>query len=192
MPGFGYGSFNALRSFLSGVRKGSGRLKSLRQSLTSGAPKTAFAEDLKSFKRSIFDPQDKLLFRMNWVFFTSCIIAVAVDPLFFFLPIININKDGNTTCIDIDKTLAVASTIIRTVIDSIYFIRIILQFRTAYVAPSSRVFGTGELVIDPVPIAMRYIKSYFIMDLFALLPLPQVQTFILCVKRYTVTCSTDV
>ena len=68
MPGFDYGSFNAPRSFLSNVKKGSGRLKSLRQSLTSGAPKTAFAEDLKSFKKSIFDPQDKLLFRMNWVF----------------------------------------------------------------------------------------------------------------------------
>ncbi|CAL5025148.1 unnamed protein product [Urochloa decumbens] len=174
MPGFGYGSFNALRSFLSGVRKGSGSLKSLRQSLTSGAPKTAFAEDLKSLKKSIFDPQDKFLFRMNWVFFSSCIIAVAVDPLFFFLPILNINKDGTPFCIGIDKKLAVASTIIRTVIDSIYFIRMILQFRTAYVAPSSRVFGTGELVIDPVPIAMRYIKSYFIMDLFALLPLPQI------------------
>lgn len=186
MPGFGSGSFNALRSFLSGVRKGSGRLKSLRQTLTSGAPKTAFAEDLKSYKKTIFDPQDKLLFRMNWVFFSSCIIAVAVDPLFFFLPIIN----NDSTCIGIDKKLAVASTIIRTVIDSIYFMRIILQFRTAYVAPSSRVFGTGELVIDPMPIAMRYIKSYFIMDLFALLPLPQVWPFILCVKRCTINCST--
>ncbi|CAO2036724.1 unnamed protein product [Urochloa humidicola] len=171
MPGFGYGS---LRSFMSSVRKGSGRLKSLRQSLTSGAPKTAFAEDLKSLKKSIFDPQDKFLFQMNWVFFSSCIIAVAVDPLCFFLPIIKINKDGNPTCIGIDEKLAVASTIIRTVIDSIYFIRMILQFRTAYVAPSSRVFGTGELVIDPAPIAMRYIKSYFMMDLFALLPLPQI------------------
>lgn len=173
MPGFGNGSFNALRSFWSGVRKGSGRLNSLRQSLTSGAPKTAFAEDLNSFKKSIFDPHDKRLFRMNWVFFSSCIIAVAVDPLFFFLPIIK--NYGDSRCIGIDNKFAVASTIIRTVIDSIYFMRMILQFRTAYVAPSSRVFGTGELVIDPMPIAMRYIKSYFIMDLFALLPLPQVE-----------------
>lgn len=166
MPGFGYGPFNALRSFLSG---GSGRLKSLRQSLTSGAPKTAFAEDLKSYKRTIFDPQDKLLFRMNWVFFSSCLFAVAVDPLFFFLPIIN---DSN--CIGIDKKLAVTSTIIRTVIDFVYLIRVCLQFRTAYVAPSSRVFGTGELVIDPMLIAKRYIKSYFAMDFVALLPLPQI------------------
>ncbi|KAL5215745.1 hypothetical protein ABZP36_007146 [Zizania latifolia] len=169
MPSFGYGSFNPVRSFLSGVRKGSGRLKSPRQSLTSDAPKTAFAEDLKSFKKTIFDPQDKFLLQMNKFFFLSCIFAVAVDPLFFFLPIIDDLK-----CIGIDKKLAVTSTIIRTILDLVYLVRVFLQFRTAYVAPSSRVFGTGELVIDPRLIAARYLKSYFIMDFFALIPLPQI------------------
>ncbi|CAM0901952.1 unnamed protein product [Alopecurus aequalis] len=169
MSGFGYDSFNPVKSIMSGVRKGSGRLSSLRQSLTSGAPKTANAEDLKSSNKYIFDPQEKFLLRMNRFFFASCILAVAVDPLFFFLPIIN-----NSTCIGIDKTLAVTSTVIRTVIDSVYLIRVFLQFRTAYVAPSARVFGSGELVIDPMLIAKRYIKSYFIMDFVALLPLPQI------------------
>jgi cyclic nucleotide gated channel len=172
MPSFGYDSFNPVRSFLSGVRKGSGRLKSLRQSLTSGAPKTAFAEDLKSFKKTIFDPQEKFLFQMNWFCFLSCVFAVAVDPLFFFLPIID--GDDKSSCIGIDKKLAVTSTIIRTILDLVYLIRVFLQFRTAYVAPSSRVFGTGELVIDPMRIAIRYLKSYFVMDFFALLPLPQI------------------
>jgi len=165
MPGFGYDSFNPVKSFMSGVRKGSGRLK---QSLTSDAPKTAFAEDLKSSKKYIFDPQEKFLLRMNRFFFSSCILAVAVDPLFFFLPIIN-----NSKCIDVDKKLAVTSTVIRTIIDSVYLVRVFLQFRTAYVAPSARVFGSGELVIDPMLIAKRYIRSYFIMDFVALLPLPQ-------------------
>lgn len=173
MPRFGYASFNPLKSFMSGMRKGSGGLKSLRQSITSGAPKTAFAEDLKSSNKNIFDPQEKFLLRMNRFFFSSCILAVAVDPLFFFLPIIN-NRVNNSNCIGIDKKLAVTSTVLRTIIDSVYLIRVFLQFRTAYVAPSSRVFGSGELVIDPVLIAMRYMKSYFIMDFFALLPLPQI------------------
>ncbi|OEL34377.1 putative cyclic nucleotide-gated ion channel 8 [Dichanthelium oligosanthes] len=169
MPGIGYGSFSVLRSFLSGVRMGSGRLKSLGHSLASGAPKTAFAEDLKLYKKNMFDPQDKFLFRMNWIFFSSCIIAVAVDPLFLFLPIIN-----NLNCIGLDKELAVASTIVRTVIDFVYLVRVFLQFRTAYVAPSSRVFGTGELVIDPMLIATRYFTRLFIVDFLALLPLPQI------------------
>jgi len=86
MPGFSYDSFNPLKSFMSGLRKSSGRLRSFRRPNPSGAPKTAFAEDLNSFKKNIFDPQEKFLLRMNRFFFLSCIFAVAVDPLFFFLP----------------------------------------------------------------------------------------------------------
>jgi cyclic nucleotide gated channel, plant len=187
MPAFSYGSFSALRSFLSGVRKSSGRLRSLRQALNSSAPKAAFAEDLKSLKKNIFDPQDKLLLRINRVFFVSCIVAFAVDPLFFFLPVINDSK-----CIGIDKTLAVPTTIAWTVIDFSYLVRMFLQFRTAYIAPSSRVFGTGELVIDPMLIATRYFKSYFLIDFFALLPLPQVILHSLCqAKKHAFSCSTS-
>ncbi|KAF5182210.1 Cyclic nucleotide-gated ion channel protein [Thalictrum thalictroides] len=50
----------------------------------------------------------------------------------------------------------------------------IVWFRTAYIAPSSRVFGRGELVIDPARIAKRYLRGLFIVDLFSVLPLPQV------------------
>jgi cyclic nucleotide gated channel len=49
-----------------------------------------------------------------------------------------------------------------------------MKFRTAFVAPSSRVFGRGELVMDPRAIAIRYLKSNFVVDLAAALPLPQV------------------
>ncbi|KAD4180061.1 hypothetical protein E3N88_28652 [Mikania micrantha] len=48
-----------------------------------------------------------------------------------------------------------------------------LKFRTAYIAPSSRVFGRGELVIDPAQIAKRYLHWYFIIDFLAVVPLPQ-------------------
>ncbi|XP_035836641.1 probable cyclic nucleotide-gated ion channel 5 isoform X2 [Helianthus annuus] len=49
-----------------------------------------------------------------------------------------------------------------------------LQFRTAYIAPSSRVFGRGELVINPAQIAKRYLRWYFIIDFLSVLPLPQI------------------
>ncbi|KAJ9702875.1 hypothetical protein PVL29_004563 [Vitis rotundifolia] len=49
-----------------------------------------------------------------------------------------------------------------------------VKFRTAYVSPSSRVFGRGELVMDPKEIARRYLKSDFFIDLVATLPLPQI------------------
>ncbi|XP_030954876.1 probable cyclic nucleotide-gated ion channel 5 isoform X3 [Quercus lobata] len=49
-----------------------------------------------------------------------------------------------------------------------------LQFRIAYIAPSSRVFGRGELVIDAAKIARRYLRGYFIVDFLSVLPLPQI------------------
>uniref|UniRef100_A0A803N3C5 Cyclic nucleotide-binding domain-containing protein n=1 Tax=Chenopodium quinoa TaxID=63459 RepID=A0A803N3C5_CHEQI len=72
-----------------------------------------------------------------------------------------------------DRKLAVAATTVRTVIDVFYLIRMALQFRTAYIAPSSRVFGRGELVINPAQIAKRYLLGYFIIDFLSVLPLPQ-------------------
>uniref|UniRef100_A0A1S4A8V9 Cyclic nucleotide-gated ion channel 18 n=2 Tax=Nicotiana tabacum TaxID=4097 RepID=A0A1S4A8V9_TOBAC len=51
---------------------------------------------------------------------------------------------------------------------------IIMKFRTAFVAPSSRVFGRGELVMDAKEIAIRYLKTDLIVDFTAALPLPQI------------------
>uniref|UniRef100_A0A2N9GQJ8 Cyclic nucleotide-binding domain-containing protein n=1 Tax=Fagus sylvatica TaxID=28930 RepID=A0A2N9GQJ8_FAGSY len=64
------------------------------------------------------------------------------------------------------------------VTDVFYVIQIFVRFHTAYVAPSSRVFGRGELVIDSSQIAMRYLKRGFFIDLIAALPLPQVLTWV--------------
>ncbi|KAE9584205.1 putative Ion transport domain-containing protein [Lupinus albus] len=61
----------------------------------------------------------------------------------------------------------------RTIFDCFYLLRISFQFRTAFIAPSSRVFGRGELVIDPAEIAKRYLQRYFMVDFISVLPLPQ-------------------
>lgn len=49
-----------------------------------------------------------------------------------------------------------------------------LQSRMAYVDPESRIVGTGDLVDEPKKIIMRYFRGAFIVDLSAMLPLPQV------------------
>lgn len=41
-------------------------------------------------------------------------------------------------------------------------------------APESRVVGAGELVDHPKKIALHYFKTSFFIDLFVVLPLPQV------------------
>ncbi|RZC17223.1 putative cyclic nucleotide-gated ion channel 20, chloroplastic [Glycine soja] len=48
------------------------------------------------------------------------------------------------------------------------------MFRLAYVSPESRVVGAGDLVDHPKKIALNYLKGYFFIDLFVVLPLPQI------------------
>ncbi|XP_022946044.1 probable cyclic nucleotide-gated ion channel 5 [Cucurbita moschata] len=157
-------------SFKRGMRKGSEGLKSIGRSLKFGVSRAVFPEDLKESKMKIFDPQDKLLLFFNKLFVISCFLAISVDPLFFYVPVIN----GNSNCLGIDRKLAITVTTLRTIIDVFYLVHMALQFRTAYIAPSSRVFGRGELVIDPTQIAKRYLRRYFIIDLVSVLPLPQI------------------
>ncbi|GAB2300210.1 Probable cyclic nucleotide-gated ion channel 6 [Dionaea muscipula] len=159
-------------SFTRETRKGSEGLRSIGRSLRIGVSRAVFPEDLKVSDRRILDPQDKTLQFWNKLFVTSCILAVSVDALFFYLPVIS----SSLTCLGIDKNLAIAATTLRTIVDAFYLIHMVLQFRTAYIAPSSRVFGRGELVIDPAQIAKRYLRHYFIIDLLAILPLPQIVT----------------
>ncbi|RWR87882.1 putative cyclic nucleotide-gated ion channel 5 isoform X1 [Cinnamomum micranthum f. kanehirae] len=170
IDGLGHASKAPSKSFRKGMRKGSEGLKSIGQSLRSGVSRAMFPEDLKVSKTKIFDPQDKFLQRLNRLFVISCILAVSVDPLFFYLPVVY----KETMCLGIDQKLAITSTTVRTIVDAFYVIRMALQFRTAYIAPSSRVFGRGELVIDPAQIAERYLRRYFIVDFLAVLPIPQV------------------
>ncbi|XP_042003042.1 probable cyclic nucleotide-gated ion channel 5 [Salvia splendens] len=158
------------KSFKRRMEKGSQGLKSIGRSLGFGVSQAVFPEDLKVSEKRIFDPQDKLLTLWNKLFVMSCILAVSVDPLFFFLPVFNKSEK----CLDIDRKLAITATTLRTVVDAFYLIHMVLQFRTAYIAPSSRVFGRGELVIDHGKIAKRYLKCYFIIDFLAVLPLPQI------------------
>ncbi|MQM03513.1 hypothetical protein Taro_036293 [Colocasia esculenta] len=170
VDGLGHSSNNPSKSVTRGVNKGSEGLKSIGRTIRFGVARAVFPEDLKVSEKKIFDPQDKFLRIWNKLFVISCIVAVSVDPLFFYLPVV----DQDQYCLGIDRKLAITTTIIRTIIDAFYLLRIALQFRTAYIAPSSRVFGRGELVIDPAQIAKRYLSWYFIIDFLSILPLPQI------------------
>ncbi|KAI3444025.1 hypothetical protein Pfo_000690 [Paulownia fortunei] len=174
IDGLGRGNHTAThtsaKSFKRGMRKGSQGLKSIGRSLGYGVSGAVFPEDLKVSEKKIFDPQDKFLTLWNKFFVMSCILGVFVDPLFSYLPVFN----NSLNCLDIDRKLATTATTLRTFFDAFYLIHMALQFRTAYIAPSSRVFGRGELVIDPTQIAKRYLKCYFIIDFLAVLPLPQI------------------
>lgn len=131
-----------------------------------------FAEDYEPWSKRILDPGGEIVLLWNRVFLVSCLVALFIDPLYFYLP--SVGGEAEAACMKMDLNLGVVVTCCRTVADLFYLLHMGVKFRTAYVAPSSRVFGRGELVMDPKKIAMKYLKSDFFMDLAATLPLPQV------------------
>lgn len=93
----------------------------------------------------IMNPHTKVVQQWNKFFVISCLIAIFIDPLFFFL----LSVQKNNKCIVFNWSLATAIAVVRSLTDFIYLLHIILQFRLAYVAPESRVVGAGDLVDQP-------------------------------------------
>ncbi|KAF8397705.1 hypothetical protein HHK36_016627 [Tetracentron sinense] len=138
------------------------------RSLKAKGLSRVFSEDYGRVKKKILDPRGPVMNCWNKIFLVASIISLFVDPLFLYLPRIRVE-----TCSDVVMHVEVILTVIRSAADVFYIIQIFVRFRTAYVAPSSRVLGRGELVIDPSKIASRYLGRDFWIDLFAALPLPQ-------------------
>ncbi|KAL2628771.1 hypothetical protein R1flu_013457 [Riccia fluitans] len=122
----------------------------------------------------ILDPGSKGYQIWNRIFLVTCLLGIFLDPLFFYVPLLN----KEDICFELHRELSITVTVLRTLIDSLYVIHMFLQFRTAFIAPSSRVFGRGELVRDPKEIARRYLRLHFWLDLVVILPLPQVAVWI--------------
>lgn len=117
----------------------------------------------------ILDPQGTFLQKWNKIFLFSCVVAAAVDPLFFYIPV----YDDKKNCLNLDKKLKIAACVLRTLTDLFYLLHIILKFRTGFISPLTRVMGRGELIRNPYAIAERYVFSSFWIDVLAVLPLPQ-------------------
>ena len=133
------------------------------------SPEDSTTKEPKS-KRKVLDPQGRFLQKWNKIFVLSCVMAVSLDPLFFYIP----KVDRDKQCVDLVSKLEITASVLRTFTDIFYILHIIFQFRTGFIAPSSRVFGRGVLVEDLSAIARRYLSSYFFIDILAVLPLPQV------------------
>ncbi|XP_027933201.1 cyclic nucleotide-gated ion channel 1-like [Vigna unguiculata] len=121
-------------------------------------------------RKKILDPQSSMLQKWNKIFVISCVLAVSVDPFFFYIPVI----DDDKKCLDLSGSLQITASVFRTFFDLFYILHIIFQFKTGFIPPSSRTFGRGELIDDPVAITKRYLTSYFFIDILSIIPLPQV------------------
>lgn len=141
-----------------------------KKSLKSKVLSRVFSEDYgkTATEKTALDPRGTRVRRWNTVFLLASLVSLFLDPLFFYLPVV-----GSEVCIGINMSSELILTFVRSLVDVFYAIQIFVRFRTAYIAPSSRVFGRGELVIDPSKIASRYLKKGFWLDFVVALPLPQ-------------------
>jgi cyclic nucleotide gated channel len=136
--------------------------------------KRSMLDDRES-KPTILHPQGPFLQKWNKIFVLSCIFAVSVDPLFLYVPVIN---DQNS-CWYLDRKLKITASVMRSVTDMFYIVHMIFQFWTGFITSSSTTFGRGVLVEDRYAIAKRYLSTYFLIDVCAVLPLPQVSCYLL-------------
>ncbi|KAK9061553.1 hypothetical protein SSX86_018735 [Deinandra increscens subsp. villosa] len=169
LPSMNKDNLFKLKYNLDGKQVSEQRTEESQHSLKSKVLSRVFSEDYERVKKKILDPRGLTIRKWNNIFLIACLVSLFVDPLFFYLPSVRTNN----VCINIGFTLEISLTIVRSIADVFYVIHIYIRFRTAYVAPSSRVFGRGELVIDSSRIAREYIKGGLWIDVLAALPLPQ-------------------
>lgn len=155
--------------------EGGGHSERNRSNIIKFGKFEVFPENHEPLQQRILDPGSDIFLQWNRVFLFFCLVALFVDPLFFYLP--SVQNIGASSCMATDLNLGIVVTCFRTLADVFYLLHMVIKFRTAYVSPSSRVFGKGELVMDPKQIARRYLRSDFFIDLIATLPLPQVISF---------------
>ncbi|XP_061952762.1 probable cyclic nucleotide-gated ion channel 20, chloroplastic isoform X2 [Populus nigra] len=138
-----------------------------------------FNNAINSYIPGVMNPHTKVVQEWNKFFVLSCLGAIFVDPLFFIL----LSVKQEEKCIVINWGMTKAVVFLRCLTDAIFLLNILLQFRLAYVAPESRVVGAGELVDHPKKIAKHYLRGFFFIDLFVVLPLPQITLFLLLLPK---------
>ncbi|KAG6423940.1 hypothetical protein SASPL_114348 [Salvia splendens] len=119
---------------------------------------------------TVMNPHNEHVQRWNQFFVLACSFAVFLDPLFFFL-------------LFVQQVHALAHPYhsIESFCCSLFYdvFSLYSWFRLAYVAPESRVAGSGDLVDDPKLIARNYLRGCFAIDFFIVLPLPQASTILI-------------
>ncbi|KAM5556197.1 hypothetical protein ABKV19_023868 [Rosa sericea] len=108
----------------------------------------------------ILDPKP-VLEKWNTMFVISCLFAVLLDPLFLYIPLIN----QEMKCIALDKNLKIAAVVLRSITDLVYIVKIIFQ-----------IYKLEKVT------AMAIWRSYILIDILAIVPIPQVVILIFFTK----------
>ncbi|XP_034220503.1 cyclic nucleotide-gated ion channel 1-like [Prunus dulcis] len=132
--------------------------------------------------KEIFDPQGPFLPLWNKIFVIACVIAVSLDPLFFYIP--NINEKYK--CLGKDKKLRTAALLLRTLMDLTFVIHMVHQIRvTAKIVASEHVSRRGKS--DWLCRRRELVKAMpwfsILIDFLAALPIPQLAIGVVFFRR---------
>ncbi|KAL9249321.1 Cyclic nucleotide-gated ion channel 17-like protein [Drosera capensis] len=72
-----------------------------------------FGKSKKTGLNNILDPESEIVLKWNWVFIISGLIALFIDPLYFYLP--SIGGDEKNSCVNTDVNLQILVTFFRTI-----------------------------------------------------------------------------
>ncbi|XP_068329909.1 cyclic nucleotide-gated ion channel 1-like [Pyrus communis] len=151
--------------------------------------------------KDIFTVHQAPYLRMwNIIFVISCVFAVSMDPLFFYVVII----DQDKKCLQMDKTLRIVALLMRSLTDVIFLMHFICEICDSVQktnsktnipknGPSAEGEQTGgnsgkkskirELIQYAREIAQNMSSLSIILDILALLPLPQLLIVFYPMKR---------
>lgn len=116
----------------------------------------------------------KLLGVWNKIFVLVSVIAVSLDSLFYYIPMINRDKN----CIKMDRKLATSAVVLRSLTDIAYLIdiayNIVKAFQTLKKEGHGLVCKKGQLVKNAQVVARRLSWSAVAIDFLAIFPVPPV------------------
>ncbi|KAL5539292.1 hypothetical protein UlMin_046150 [Ulmus minor] len=119
-----------------------------------------------SNKKGPFD----LGFLWDNLFVWACVIAVSLDPMFNYIPMIN----EDNKCIKMDNNLKIAALVFRSLTDLVYVVDMILKIAKAFstLKKLSWPWKRAELLKKALEIVP--IWFHIVVDFLAVLPIPQV------------------
>lgn len=126
--------------------------------------------------KEIIDPNGPYFPKWKITFIISCLFAVLLDPLFLYIPMIN---DDNK-CMSLDRNLKIAAPVFRSVTDIFYIVNIIFQvYKSNNCSALINAFRSGScsLILSNLRniLPFQMWKSYILIDVLSVLPLPQVR-----------------
>lgn len=121
-------------------------------------------------------------FTLTWerVLVISC-IAMSVDPLFFYIPVV----DENKKCLGMDRTLRTVVLLLRSLTDLTFTVHIIALIYDRIDIPSNSDSESDpeKHIYECILRRMKWLSKDIIVDSIAILPIPQVRR-----KSFGVNC----